>query len=65
MFDYNDDDIDKRGTATASDDGKTLHIGGTWKTPEHNGSPAGYYISATTWGSGYTLNVNGATFDNA
>ena len=60
---YGNDD-DKHGTATASDGGKTLNIGGTWSQPTHNDNN-GYYIFANQYGSrsGYTLNVNGATFN--
>ena len=58
------------GTMTVSADKKTLSIGGTWSSPTLiDPSCNGYYIyarNATLSGqdTGYTLSVNGATFNN-
>ena len=63
-FNYDDADAGAWGTATASDGGKTLNIGGTWSQPTHNDNN-GYSIFANQYESrsGCTLNVNGATFN--
>ena len=62
-YDHDGNDDDKHGTATASDGGKTLNIGGTWSQPTYNNNN-GYSIFANQFQrSGYTLNVNGATFN--
>ena len=57
------------GTMTAN--GTTLNIGETWTSPNpYNNYYTGYYIFAANAGNlvghntGYTLNVNGATFDS-
>ncbi|WP_027406107.1 autotransporter outer membrane beta-barrel domain-containing protein [Anaerovibrio sp. RM50] len=58
------------GTMTVSADKKTLSIGGTWSSPTPTPDPScnGYYIYAGNasigHNTGYTLSVNGATFNN-
>lgn len=66
----NDDAVDRQNGkygSAAVPDGKTLSIGGTWTKPENT---AGYYFIAGdvrmvgSQVNGYTLNVNGATFNS-